>query len=195
MINRCFLFALTCVSIALITAPVFINFPIILSFNASASAPIGFYQIKAASGLKRGVYTLLLTPPGFRLMAAKRHYLPFNVPLLKRVVGLSGDVICRHGQTIFINQKPIATALLKDQQGRAMPVWQGCFVLTEDQFFALMTAPNSFDGRYFGPLEKANIIGIAVPLFIWKARKVENIGDVQNNQNNKQKDGAERKAR
>ena len=166
--KKCIFFlALMSFCIALATTPFFINFPTKLTYNTSASAPVGFYRITAAITLKRGMYTLVLPPPGFRVMAAKRQYLPLNVPLIKRVVGLSGDMICRRGQTIFVNQKPVATALLKDQHGRNMPIWQGCFTLSEDQFFALMPPTDSFDGRYFGPLNTKDIIGVAVPIFTW----------------------------
>ena len=167
MKKRNYILTLTAVTTALVTAAFLITLPTKLTYNASASAPVGFYRITAVSNLKRGVYTLVFTPPGFRLMAAKRRYLPLNIPLIKRVVGLSGDMICRRGQTIFVNQKPVATALLEDTRGRPMPVWQGCYVLKEDQFFALMTAAGSFDGRYFGPLNTKDIIGVAVPIFTW----------------------------
>ena len=182
-------------SIALLTAPFFMNFPTKLTYNTSASAPVGFYRITAAITLNRGVYTLVLPPPGFRVMAATRQYLPLNVPLIKRVVGLSGDMICRRGQTIFVNQKPVATALLKDHRGRNMPIWQGCFILSEDQFFALMTATDSFDGRYFGPLNTKDIIGVAVPIFTWTPEDGENLYEYKTNQDKEQKDGAKRKAR
>tara|TARA_R110000772_G_scaffold87094_6_gene181827 strand:- start:365 stop:883 length:519 start_codon:yes stop_codon:yes gene_type:complete len=168
MKKRIRIYVLIAFSICLAAAPLVVPFPIKLTYNASASAPIGFYRIKAAGELKRGVYTVVPTPPGFRLLAAKRHYLPQNIPLIKRVVGLPGDAVCRHGRTVFVNQKPVAEALLRDSQGRDLPVWQGCFVLKPDQFFALMEHPESFDGRYFGPLNTADIVGIAVPLITWE---------------------------
>mgnify|MGYP003667356239 CR=1 FL=1 len=167
MRNRARFLALIGFSIAIVMAPIVIKFSVKLTYNASASAPVGFYRIKAASSLKRGAFIVVPTPPGFRMMAAKRHYLPYNVPLIKRVVALSGDEICRHGQTVFVNQKPIATALIRDSQGRLLPVWQGCRTLKQNQFFALMDRPDSFDGRYFGPLNTGDIVGIAVPVITW----------------------------
>jgi len=192
---------LTFVGFALIIVmvPIIINFPIKLAYNASASAPIGFYRVTPASGLKRGAFAVVPTPPGFRMMAAKRHYLPLNVPLIKRIVALSGDEVCRYDKTILVNQKLVATALTKDSQGRALPVWQGCITLTDDQFFALMDRPDSFDGRYFGPLNTQDIIGIAVPIFTWQTESSEIITpgkDIQDREGRKgQRDGAKRKAR
>ncbi|VAW06308.1 hypothetical protein MNBD_ALPHA01-1658 [hydrothermal vent metagenome] len=153
--------------------PLTINLPIKIVYNASASAPIGFYRVTPASGLKREAFAVVPTPPGFRMLAAKRHYLPFNVPLIKRIVALSGDEVCRHGKVILVNQYRVATALTKDGQGRVLPLWQGCIILNDDQFFALMDRPDSFDGRYFGPLNTEDIIGIAVPIFTWQTEGSE----------------------
>lgn len=154
-------------ALIIVMVPMIVNLPVKLIYNASASAPIGFYRVTPASSLKRGAFAVVPTPPSFRMMAAKRHYLPFNVPLIKRIIALSGDEVCRHGKVILVNQKLVATALTKDSQGRVLPVWQGCIILDDNQFFALMDRPDSFDGRYFGPLNTADIIGIAVPVFTW----------------------------
>ncbi len=162
--------------------PLIVNLPIKIVYNASASAPIGFYRVTPASSLKRGAFAVVPTPSGFRMMAARRHYLPFNVPLIKRIIALSGDEVCRHGETILVNKQSVATALTKDSQGRVLPVWQGCIILTDDQFFALMDRPDSFDGRYFGPLSRQDIIGIAVPVFTWETETSEIIAPGATNQ-------------
>ncbi|WP_339863350.1 S26 family signal peptidase [Paremcibacter congregatus] len=170
-----------------VMVPMIVNLPIKLIYNASASAPIGFYRVTPVSGLKRGAFAVVPTPPDFRMIAAKRHYLPLNVPLIKRIIALSGDEVCRHGEAILVNKKSVATALTRDSQGRVLPVWQGCIILNEDQFFALMDRPDSFDGRYFGPLNTQDIIGIAVPVFTWKAEGSEIIAPGKEIQANKQK--------
>lgn len=152
---------------AVAIAPLAFRFPTKLTYNPSPSAPIGFYWIDAAGSLKRGAYTVVPTPSDFRILAADRRYLPLNVPLIKRVVGLPGDLICRLETDVFINGRLVATAMIFDNQGRALPVWQGCITLKNDQFFALMDAKDSFDGRYFGPLNQSDIIGVAKPLYVW----------------------------
>lgn len=88
-------------------------------------------------------------------------------------MALSGDEVCRHGKVILVNEKTVAMALAKDSQGRVLPVWQGCIILNEGQFFALMDRQDSFDGRYFGPLNTQDIIGIAVSIFTWQAKSSE----------------------
>lgn len=155
-------------AIAFSALPIWMNFSTKLVYNPSASAPIGYYWVAEFGGnfeLKIGSYVVIPTPIQYRLMAAKRHYLPINVPLIKKVVAISGDEVCRQHQTISINGKPVAIALAKDKKGRKLPSWTGCYVLKNDEFFALMDDKDSFDGRYFGALKTENIIGTAA--FIW----------------------------
>ncbi len=157
---------LTAAAITICIIPMVFNLQKKLTYNPSPSAPTGLYWIRGDAPLEKGVYVIAPMPPQYKMMAAQRHYIPLNIPLLKRVVALFGDKICRHGEVIFVNDKPAAIALKHDSQGRKLPVWQGCFVLKKDQFFALMDASDSFDGRYFGPLNKKDVIGIAVPIFV-----------------------------
>lgn len=168
MIDSAKIVGITLGAIALSALPIWMNFSTKLVYNPSASAPIGYYWVDEFDGnseLKIGLHVVIPTPIQYRLMAAKRHYLPINVPLIKKVVALSGDEICRQHQTISINEKPVAVALIADKKGRKLPSWTGCFVLKNDEFFALMDANDSFDGRYLGALKMESIIGIAS--FIW----------------------------
>ena len=168
MINSGKIVGITLAAIALSALPIWMNFSTKLVYNPSASVPIGYYWVTEFGGnseLEIGSHVVIPTPIQYRLMAAKRHYLPVNVPLIKKVAAFSGDEICRQHQTISINDKPVAVALIADKNGRKLPSWTGCFVLKNDEFFALMDAKDSFDGRYFGALKMENIIGIAT--FIW----------------------------
>ena len=168
MANSVKIVSITLAAIALSVLSIWMNFSAKLVYNPSASALIGYYWVTEFddnSELKIGSHVVIPTPIQYRLMVAKRHYLPINVPLIKKVAALSGDEICRQHQTVSINGKPVAVALIADRKGRKLPAWSGCFVLNNDEFFALMDANNSFDGRYFGALKMGNIIGIAT--FIW----------------------------
>ncbi|MBL4696448.1 MAG: S26 family signal peptidase [Rhizobiaceae bacterium] len=140
------------------------DLPTKLVYNASASAPIGFYWIDQVS-VSRGDTVLILLPERIRELVESRQYLPPNVPLIKRVVGIEGDKICRTGQEILLNNITLTVALVEDDHGRGLPVWSGCITLGLDSFFLLQNHPNSFDGRYFGPIDRALIIG--------RARKLE----------------------
>ncbi len=138
-----------------------------LLWNASASAPIGLYRVAPGVALTRGDLVIARTPPAARSLAASRRYLPANVPLVKRVAGVPGDKVCALDRTITVNGRPLATRRANDRLGRPLPWWNGCRTLRGGALFLLMAdAPDSFDGRYFGPTEPADVIGKATALWI-----------------------------
>jgi conjugative transfer signal peptidase TraF len=132
-----------------------------LVWNASASAPIGLYAVSPSALAEPGDLVIARVPEPYRRLAATRHYLPMNVPLVKRVTAIAGDEVCALGQEIFVNGRWIAERLVADGAGRPMPLWTGCIRLRGQQLFLLMDAPASFDGRYFGVTEGHDIIGKA----------------------------------
>ncbi|GAB5508204.1 MAG: S26 family signal peptidase [Rhizobiaceae bacterium] len=136
------------------------NLPKKLIYNASASAPIGLYWLDNRP-LKRCDLVLVHVPKRMRDLVQQRGYLPPNTPLLKRVVGIEGDRICRRRATILVNGSVVAEALEEDELGRDMPRWEGCRTLTETEIFLLQPHPQSFDGRYFGPVNRQSVIGRA----------------------------------
>lgn len=133
-----------------------------LVWNASASAPIGLYAVGDAADLARGDIVIARLPDEFRMFAARRHYLPANVPLVKRVAAVPGDKVCAVGARIFVNGRLIGSSLARDGAGRVMPRWAGCVSLAEGRYFLLMAESGaSFDGRYFGVSEASDIVGRA----------------------------------
>lgn len=138
-----------------------------LVWNASASVPVGFYW-RVAGRPARGDLVLARAPRWARKLAAERRYLPLNVPILKRVAAIAGDVVCASGDALFIDGRLVARRLATDRMGRPMPRWEGCETLGAGEFFLLMAdVPDSFDGRYFGVTERRDIIGRLVPLWTW----------------------------
>lgn len=137
----------------------------LLVWNASASAPIGLYRVGGAD-LTTGDMVIAWPPADSSNFAARRHYLPANVPLVKRVAAEPGDTICALGATIFVNGRRVAERLVRDGAGRPMPWWTGCVTLRRGALFLLMTdSPASFDGRYFGPTGRNAIVGKATLLW------------------------------
>lgn len=137
-----------------------------LVWNASASAPVGLYGMQPRARLARGDMVIAWVPKSYRQLAAVRRYIPENVPLVKRVAAVAGDRICADGASIWVNGKVAVTRLAQDGRGRPMPWWSGCRILGEREYFLLMAkAPASFDGRYFGITDGADIVGRATPLW------------------------------
>ena len=132
-----------------------------LLWNASASAPIGLYQVSPGAPVMTGDMVVARLPEPFRALAAARRYLPRNVPLVKRVAAQAGDEVCALGDQVFVNGRPVARRKKSDAMGRVMPWWHGCRMLRRQQLFLLMESPNSFDGRYVGVSEGTDLIGKA----------------------------------
>lgn len=138
-----------------------------LVWNGSLSAPVGLYHVIPAASLARGDMVVAWPPPEARRLAAERHYLPGNVPLVKRIAAHRGDHVCGVGERLFVNGRPVAMRRVADARGRILPRWDGCETLGAGRYLLLMpAAPDSFDGRYFGAVDGAAILGKAVPLWL-----------------------------
>jgi type IV secretory pathway protease TraF len=115
--------------------------------------------------LKSGDMVIAWTPKPVRQLAAVRQYVPFNVPLVKRVAAIGGDRVCAVGRTITVNGRRAAVRRTSDSAGRRMPWWSGCRKLGAGEYFLLMDGPDSFDGRYFGLTQRRDVVGRAVLLW------------------------------
>lgn len=135
-----------------------------LIWNASASAPIGLYRIDPDAPPRLGDLVAIDPPPALAGFLARSGYLPRGLPLLKRVAGLPGALVCRSGTFVTVDGAGAARALARDRAHRPLPVWTGCRTVGRGELFLLNAAPDSLDGRYFGPLPAAGLIGTAHPL-------------------------------
>lgn len=148
----------------------------ILIWNATESVPTGLYHIRGKASLNVGERVAIELPPNLRRYLAGRGYLPSGVPLLKEVAGLRGDTVCRHDLTITINGGEAGEARALDSRARPLPDWQGCHTIGADEIFVMnLRAPDSFDGRYFGPIGRDQLIGRASPVWTDEAGEGEHI--------------------
>jgi conjugative transfer signal peptidase TraF len=140
--------------------------PTKLIWNATASAPVGFYTVEPADRIDVPDLVAIMPPEPLASFMVERSYIARGVPLLKRVLGLPGQWVCRTGRTITVDGIEMGDALDRDRIGRDLPVWQGCRVIGDDQIFLMnWEVRDSLDGRYFGPIPAASVIGRAVPLW------------------------------
>ncbi|MBA1914583.1 S26 family signal peptidase, partial [Escherichia coli] len=65
----------------------------LLIYNASGSAPLGFYYLERRLPL-RGELAVLRPPPSIELLIVAHEILPPKVPLLKQVAALAGEEVC-----------------------------------------------------------------------------------------------------
>ena len=137
-----------------------------LVWNASASAPVGLYRVMPSGPVATGDMVVAWLPAEARALAARRRYLPANVPAVKRVAAGPGARVCALGETVYVGGRPVAGRLAADRLGRPLPWWEGCHVLGPGERFLLMgESPASFDGRYFGASRTRDIVGKATLLW------------------------------
>lgn len=147
-----------------------------LVWNATASVPTGLYHIRGKASLHVGERVAIDPPSELRTYLAERGYLPSGVPLLKEVAALRGDRVCRIGLVITINGEHAGFARALDSRARPLPDWQGCHTISADQIFVMnRRAPDSFDGRYFGPVARSHVIGRASPVWTDEAGDGEHV--------------------
>ena len=172
MIARARTLAIMLVGVSATVSPGLADCPPWLIWNASASVPIGLYAIHAVGALRVGVLVAIKPPEPLASFLADRRYLPRGVPLMKHVAALAGQSVCRNGLTVSVDSVTVGEARERDSRSRPLPSWQGCRVIAVDEVF-LMNArsADSLDGRYFGPLPAASIVGRATPL--WTHRTTE----------------------
>ncbi|GLS40208.1 peptidase S26 [Mesorhizobium tianshanense] len=150
----------------LVAVPAWIGHRPQLTWNVSASVPIGLYRVEPYRRIGVADVAVIMPPKPLADFMARRRYLSKNVPLLKRVLALSGQTVCRRRTAIIVGGVIYGHAREHDSRGRALPVWQGCRVIAGDEVFLMnWDAADSFDGRYFGLLPLTSIIGRAVPVW------------------------------
>ena len=155
------------IAASLVVVPSIVSWSPRLLWNASASVPIGLYLLRPADNAAVGDLVAVQPPPELAEFLDRRGYLPMHVPLLKHVLARSGAIICRTANTITVDQSVVGFAHSLDSLGRDLPRWEGCRHLTDGEFFLMNPeAPDSLDGRYFGPLPSAAITGRLVPVWV-----------------------------
>ncbi|WP_306259959.1 S26 family signal peptidase [Pararhizobium sp. IMCC21322] len=153
-------------AVGAIAFPAFVETPDTFIWNVTPSAPIGLYEVRPVAQLQRTELVVLEAPQPLESFLAERGYLPPNIPLLKRVVGVPGQTVCRIGRTITVDGTVMGNAQQRDSFGRPMPVWSGCQRIAPNEIFLMnRDAENSLDGRYFGPVPAHSITGLAVPVW------------------------------
>ena len=144
----------------------FVGPPKMLIWNASASAPIGLYLIRPADDLDVTDLVAVTAPPLIAEFLSDGGYLPMGMPMMKRILALPGDTVCRHGLDVVAYGSTIGHARERDKAGRKMPVWEGCRRIGGDELFLMnFDVEDSVDGRYFGPFPRASVIGRALPVW------------------------------
>ena len=137
-----------------------------LIWNASPSVPIGLYRIDPTAVLRVGDLVALRPSPALTRFMAERRYVEAGALLVKPVAALAGPSFCRTDMRVTLDGRPVAAALPRDRFDRPLPSWSGCRRVARNELVLIAPALRaSFDSRYFGPVDRAQVIGRAIPLW------------------------------
>ena len=135
-------------------------------WNASASVPIGLYRLRPTGRLFTTELVAVEPPEPLATFLESRLYLPRGIPILKQVLALPGQTVCREALTVTVDKSTVGKAHAQDSQGRPLPTWQGCHLIAAGEVFLMnWRSADSLDGRYFGVLPASVIIGKVEPVW------------------------------
>ena len=163
--KRWFMAAAVITFAAILAGPSFLGGPVIL-YPASPSLPIGPY-VRTFEPIETGKIVAFAMPDEARRYQIERgHEVPPNFLFMKPIAAGPGDQVCNSLAGLIINGKRFAETASHDPNGRPLPVWRQCRRLDRDEYFMVSThIPNSFDSRYFGPVDGSEIAAVYRPLF------------------------------
>ena len=134
-----------------------------LLYNHTPSVPVGFY-VRTDAPAARGAF---VTVRASDVAASAAHARDFEEPrdrFIKRVAAIAGDRVCAEGDALTINGGSAIQRRAYDSAGAPLRRWNGCRALLEHEVLLLGDAEQSFDGRYWGPINRNLIEGVWRPL-------------------------------
>ena len=110
--------------------------------------------------ITRGRYVMFDLPDEFaNLVSAK------NLPAIKEIVGIEGDRLEVVGRSFFCNGKSIGKAKQYSLEGERIEHFKESTVIPGGKLFVVGHHKDSLDSKYFGFLDKRDVLAIAYPIF------------------------------
>ena len=154
---------------AALIAPIVLETTPLYVWNASDSVPLGLYRLRPVDNLFVTELLAVQPPEPLATFLDLNGYLTAGVPMLKRVLALPGQTVCRSGLTVSVDTIEMGEAQDRDSRGRPLPKWRGCRVVGEGELFVMnWQSTSSLDGRYFGFLPASAVVGRARPVWTWE---------------------------
>lgn len=152
------------------------NFSGVFIFNETDSLPIGYYIVEEDTSTIELKDIIRICPKKENKaiqLGIERGYLTlvnndncFIVSLLKIVYAKEGDYVECKKNEVLINEK-IYQVQHSDSQNRVLPICNIKRTLAKDEYFVMTEKFNSFDSRYFGIVNKEEIMSKAKPFITW----------------------------
>jgi conjugative transfer signal peptidase TraF len=144
--------------------------------NTTPSIPLGVYQL-SNEPLIKGACVLFCPPPApVFVMAKARGYVGAGFcpggygHLMKRLVAAKNDRVTISAEGVAVNGQrlPLSKPIKLDGGGRPLPNYTKLWVLGSTELLVMSDSNSgSFDGRYFGSIQRSQIEGVIRPVFTW----------------------------
>jgi conjugative transfer signal peptidase TraF len=148
-----------------------------IRINTTKSYPPGLYLLTDAP-IENGSLVIFCPPDTAVIREARaRGYVGAGFCaggygyMIKKILAQGQDKVTIDADGVAVNGEliPNTAPMLVDTEGQALLVHPMHHVTLHDDQVLLMSdySPKSFDGRYFGPVDKASVISAVRPLWLW----------------------------
>jgi len=145
--------------------------------NTTKSIPVGLYWTSSAP-VEKGAY-VMFCPPHIDVFdeAQERGYIGAGFCpggygyMMKRILAAKNDDVSVADDGVRVNGEllPFSAPRKADTAGRAMPLYKADHYTLGNTELLLMSdvSSTSFDGRYFGPVNRSQIKTVIRPVITW----------------------------
>jgi conjugative transfer signal peptidase TraF len=145
--------------------------------NTTRSIPVGLYWTSNAP-VEKDAYVLFCPPQNDIFETAKKRgyigagFCPGGYGyMMKRILAAKNDFVSTTAEGLRVNGDllPLSTPRTMDLAGRALPRFEFPRHALADDELLLMSdvSATSFDGRYFGPINRSQVITVIAPVITW----------------------------
>jgi len=131
----------------------------IIALNITTSLPDYFYIIDTTNKLQAKKNNVI----AFYFKKKNDRYYNYNHNFIKKIVCQEGDILTEDKYHQFkCNNHILGTAMSTDSKGRKVQAFQFNGKIPTNKYFVMGSAYNSYDSRYWGFVDKKDIIGVAL---------------------------------
>lgn len=149
-----------------------------IRINTTGSYPRGIYWMTSEPIAKGALVIFCPTDTAVFRQAKERGYIDAGFCpggtgyMIKKIMAAANDRVEMTTAGVFVNGVlvPNSKPMDKDLEGKPLSPVKADIAALDDHSVLLMSdySPKSFDGRYFGLMDKSQIISVIRPILIWK---------------------------